>query len=392
MQLETLSLVDFKNIASATLRFGAGLNCLVGENGAGKTNVLDAIHYLSMCRSSLGTTDRQSVRHGAEFFVVEGGYVADGGYGVGVVCSFSGSAGKKIRANDKEYERFSDHLGAVPLVMVSPADSYLISDAADERRRWLNSFISQLDRGYLQALVRYNGVLVERNRLLKEGVSPVSAEVLDALDVQLVRHGEVVFSRREQIVGQLAPLVADFYARLSDDREAVELSYRSELSGGAFGDVLAASRQKDFALGFTSSGVHRDDLVMRIGGHPLRRYGSQGQQKSFLVALKLAQGVVSTEVMGERPILLLDDLFDKLDGGRVGRLLELVSCEPFGQIFVSDCNKPRLAEILARSGKEYVLFEIDNGELSQESSVRSQESGYATQKPATYVAPKTHNS
>ncbi len=366
MILRRLSLVGFKNIASGTLSFSDGLNCLVGENGAGKTNVLDGVHYLSMCRSSLGGTDRQALRHGAEFFVLEGEYTADAGHGLRVSCSFAPSgpgAGKKIKADGKEYERLSDHVGVVPMVMVSPADTFLISDAADERRRWLNAFISQSDRGYLQALVRYNAVLTERNRLLKELYSPGHAEILDVLDMQLATHGDAIHARRAEIIDQMRPLVADYYARLADDREEVSMTYRSEVTGRGMAAVLDASRDKDLVNGFTTGGVHRDEVVMKIGGDPLRRYGSQGQQKSFLIALKLAQFAVVRAVTGERPILLLDDLFDKLDTGRVERLISLVDTEQFGQIFISDCNRARLEEVLRRGGREYSLFEIENGEI-----------------------------
>jgi DNA replication and repair protein RecF len=388
MILRRLSLVGFKNIEAGTLDFSSGLNCLVGENGAGKTNGLDAVHYLSMCRSSLGGTDRQSLRHGADFFLVEGEYTAEGGHGLRVACSFaptggagggsggsgtgsggtsgSGSGGgKKMKADDKEYERLSDHVGVVPIVMVSPADSFLISDAADERRRWLNAFISQLDRPYLQALVRYNAVLAERNRLLK--FPDASAELLDVLDMQLAAHGDVIHARRAEIVAQMQPLVADYYARLSDDREQVSMTYRSEVTGATgeasgMAAVLAAARAKDLACGFSTSGVHRDEIVMRIGGDALRRYGSQGQQKSFLIALKLAQFAVVREVTGETPILLLDDLFDKLDTGRVERLIGLVEGLA-GQVLISDCNRARLEGVLRRGEREYSLFEIENGRI-----------------------------
>lgn len=379
MRLHRLSLVNFKNIASAAPEFSAGFNCFVGENGAGKTNVLDAVHYLSMCRSSLGMTDRQSLRHGEEFFVVEGEYSLDCERRLNVACSFSGAAGggKKMKCDGKEYERFSDHVGIVPMVMVSPADTFLISDAADERRRWLNSFISQLDRAYLQSLVRYNAVLTGRNKLLKGGNGhsdfgytenrPSSRhDILDVLDMQLADHGDRIHVRRAEITEAMRPLVAEYYARLSDDREEVEMTYRSEVStaaGRSMADVLASSREKDFTNGFSTSGIHRDDIVMRIGGHPLRKYGSQGQQKSFLVALKLAQFAVLGDTLGETPILLLDDLFDKLDTGRVERLIGLIDSERFGQVFISDCNRARLEGVLERGGRDYSLFELRDGEI-----------------------------
>jgi DNA replication and repair protein RecF len=383
MILDRLSLVNFKNIEATTLDFSSSLNCLVGENGAGKTNILDAIHYLAMCRSSLGGTDRQAVRHGADFFMTEGEFTAAAGHNLKVSCSFSqghdgadgrsgtGGTGKKMKCGGKEYERLSDHVGVVPVVMVSPADTFLISEAADERRRWLNAFISQIDRAYLQALVRYNAVLAERNRLLKDLYSPGHTEILDALDIQLAAHGDIIHSRRTEIVELIRPLVASHYARLSDDREQVEIGYRSQVTGQGMEAVLVAAREKDLVNGFTTAGIHRDEVVMRIGGDPLRRYGSQGQQKSFLVALKLAQFEVVRNTTGEAPILLLDDLFDKLDVRRVERLIAMVSDEcgenrngvTAGQTFISDCNRSHLEDILQRGGRHYSLFEIENGKI-----------------------------
>jgi DNA replication and repair protein RecF len=366
MRLRKLSLVNFKNIATAAPEFSGGINCFVGENGAGKTNVLDAVHYLSMCKSSLSMTDRQSLRHGEEFFVVEGEYTDDGDKNLSVVCSFSTQGGKKFKFCGKEYERLSDHVGVVPAVIVSPADVFLIADAADERRRYLNSFISQLDRDYLQTLVRYNTVLAERNRLLKQPVNTARREILDVFDAQLVEHGRKIHARRADIIARLQPLVAEYYRTLSDDREEVELRYRSELNDRDFAEILTASREKDFMNQFTTSGIHRDDIVMRIGGHPLKKYGSQGQQKSFLVALKLAQYVIVRDALGEKPVLLLDDLFDKLDTGRVERLISLVDTDHFGQIFISDCNRARLEDILHRGGREYALFVLRDGEIISE--------------------------
>ncbi len=365
MKLRKLSLVNFKNIASAAPEFSAGINCFVGENGAGKTNVLDAVHYLSMCKSSLGMTDRQTLRHGGEFFVAEGEYTDDEGRSLNVVCSFSAQAGKKLKYCGKEYERLSDHVGVVPMVMVSPSDAFLIADAADERRRWLNAFISQLDREYLNALMRYNTVLTERNRLLKQPVNSGRMEILSILDQQMAEHGQKIYDKRAAVIEKLQPLVADYYRTLADDREEVELRYRSELTGRDFLEVLTAAREKDFINQFSTTGIHRDDIVMRIAGHPLKKYGSQGQQKSFLIALKLAQFAIVRDALGEKPILLLDDLFDKLDAGRVERLIRLVDTEHFGQVFISDCNRPRLETILRNGGREYSLFELKNGEVTE---------------------------
>ena len=362
MYLKRLSLLNFKNVAQEELRLCPGVNCFVGDNGAGKTNIMEAVYYLSMCKSSLGMTDGQSIRHGADFFVVEGSYLTDAGRTEQVSCSFARKGGKVLKRNGKEYERLSDHVGLVPVVIVSPADSALISDAADERRRYLNGFIAQLDRPYLAAVMRYNAVLAERNRLLKHMPDET---MLSIYDRQLAEHGRLIHAQRGEYVARLRPFVEECYRRLSGDSEQVELTYRSELNDRPFEELLLASRARDLANEFTTSGIHRDDLVLRIGGYPLRKYGSQGQQKSFLIALKLAQYAVVAEACGERPILLLDDLFDKLDAGRVEQLIRLVSEERFGQIFISDCNPTRLRTILDRAGADYTLFEVEHGTIKQ---------------------------
>ena len=335
MHLKKIALLNFKNMAQEELTLCPGINCLVGDNGAGKTNVVDAVYYLSMCKSSLQMTDAQSIRHGADFFLVEGQYATDAGKSEGVVCSFSRKGGKVLKRNGKEYDRLSDHVGLIPAVIVSPADSALISDAADERRRYLNAFISQLDRPYLNSVMRYNAVLAERNRLLK--MRP-DETMLQIYDMQLCEHGKAIHARRQEFAERLQPVAAEYYRILSGDREQVELHYKSELNDRPFEEVLLAARQKDLVNEFTTAGIHRDDLVLRIGGYPLRKYGSQGQQKSFLIALKLAQYTIVAEAKGERPILLLDDLFDKLDAGRVEQLIRLVSDDAFGQILITDCN------------------------------------------------------
>lgn len=371
MYLKKITLLNFKNIAQQELSFCPGINCLVGDNGAGKTNIVDGVFYLSMCKSSLQMTDGQSIRHGADFFVLEGDYTTDGGRGEQVACTFSRKGGKHLKRNGKEYERLADHVGLIPAVIVSPADSVLISDAADERRRYLNAFISQLDRGYLASLMRYNAVLAERNRLLK--MRPDEA-MLSIYDMQLEEHGTRIHERRRAFVERLRPVVGAYYRALSEDREQVELVYRSELDERPMGELLRATRQKDLVNEYTTAGIHRDDLVLRIGGYPLRKYGSQGQQKSFLIALKLAQHRILAEERGEKPLLLLDDLFDKLDAGRVEQLLRLVAAEAFGQIFITDCDSSRLQRILDRAGGDYRLFRIAAGE--------AEDAGCATERDA----------
>lgn len=360
MYLKKLVLINFKNIAQAEITLSERLNCFVGDNGAGKTNVLDAVYYLSMSKSALTMTDGQSVRHGEDFFVVEGTYAGDSGSNDTVNCSFLRRSGKVLKLNGKEYDRMADHVGRFPVVMVSPQDSVLITDAAEERRRYLNAFLSQLDRDYLASLMRYNAVLAERNRFLK---SVSDEQMLQIYDMQLADHAARIYERRRDIIERMRPLVAEFYRQLSGDREQVEIEYRSELASASMGELLLASRERDIVNGFTTSGVHRDDMSLRIGGYPLRKYGSQGQQKSFLMSLKLAQYRILAEVCGERPLLLLDDLFDKLDTSRVENLLTLVAGDDFGQIFITDCSRSRLETILSRAGEKYALFMVEGGDI-----------------------------
>ncbi len=362
MRLKKLLLINFKNISQADIDLSDGINCFVGDNGAGKTNILDAIYYLAMSKSAFTMTDGQSVHHGEDFFVVEGSYIAASGSTELVNCSFSHRGGKVLKCNGKEYDRLADHVGRFPVVIVSPQDSSLITDAAEERRRYLNSFISQIDRAYLNSMMRYNAILQERNRFLK---TSSNEDMLQIYDMQLTEHGGRVYELRKSTIERMQLLVAEYYRALSDDREKVDISYRSELENRPLSELLLQARERDIINQFTTVGVHRDDVIFRIGEYPLRKYGSQGQQKSFLIALKLAQYRLVAEATGEKPILLLDDLFDKLDMGRVEKLLSLVSSDDFGQICITDCNKVRLESILERAGKEYSLFVVDGGDLKQ---------------------------
>lgn len=358
MRLDKLSIIDFKNIAEEQLELSAGINCFVGDNGAGKTNILDGIHYLASARSMHTLTDAQSIRHGSEAFLLDGKFFSDESRPEQVICAYTRRSGKALKRNGKEYEKLSDHIGIIPIVVVSPADSTLISDSAEERRRYINRFISQIDRTYLNALIRYNTALQERNKLLKN--SPTE-EMLLIYDSMLSASAEVIFERRTKIIERMVPLVQQYYSALSEDRETIGLEYRSEMQSAPLMELLLNSRQKDFVNEHTTSGPHRDDMVLSIGEYPLRKFGSQGQQKSFLIALKLAEYTLLSEHSNERPILLLDDLFDKLDMRRVAQLLKIVSGDLFGQIFITDCNKHRLERTLGEAGAEYKLFTICQG-------------------------------
>ncbi len=363
MYLEHLSLLNFKNIEQAQLDFARGINALVGDNGAGKSNILDAIYFLSMSKSMLPLTDGQSVRHGADFFVVDGRYMSSAERHETISCSYSQqrSAGKILKRNGKEYERLSDHVGLIPVVVVSPYDTALISDSAEERRRFLNLLISQFDAQYLSSLIRYNGLLLQRNKLLKCGAEE---SMLLIYDQQIAPLAEIIEQRRRETLEQMIPLVCRYYELLSGGKEEVGLEYKSTLTNGDFAALMLSARERDIVNGYTTIGIHRDDVNFTIGGYALRKYGSQGQQKSFLVALKLAQYQIVNQIKGEQPILLLDDLFDKLDRGRVEQLIRLVAGDDFGQIFISDCNHERLRTILDKAEVEYGLLHVESGEVS----------------------------
>ena len=361
MILDTLSIINFKNIADEQLKLSEQVNCFVGDNGAGKTNILDAVHYLALARSMHTITDAQSVRHSEDAFLLDGRFRRDDGRSEQVVCSYTRRGGKTLKRNGKEYERLSEHVGGFPIVVVSPADSALISDSAEERRKYVNRFISQIDRGYMAQLIRYNTTLQERNRLLKANPSE---EMLLIYDGMLSASADVLFKRRQEVIAQMRPIVEEYYAMLSDERETIGMEYRSELQNSTLAELLLASRKRDFINEFTTVGVHRDDVLFSIGGYPLRKFGSQGQQKSFLIALKLAEYRLLAERVGDKPILLLDDLFDKLDMRRVSQLLRLVGGEMFGQILITDCNKHRLQRTLSEAGVKYELFHIAEGHVT----------------------------
>jgi DNA replication and repair protein RecF len=358
MILDKLSIINFKNIREEQLSLSEGINCFVGDNGAGKTNILDAIHYLSMARSMHTITDSQSVCHGEEGFIIDGGFKRDDMRPEQIVCGYTRRSGKTLKRNGKEYDKLSDHIGGVPIVVVSPGDTALISDSAEERRRYINRFISQTDRSYLNALIRYNATLQERNKLLK---NHPTEEMLMIYDTMLATAAETIFERRTATIAAMQPLVERYYAILAEERETIALDYRSEMQETPLMELLQQSRQRDFVNEYTSSGPHRDDIVFSIADYPLRKFGSQGQQKSFLIALKLAEYTLLAEHSNEKPILLLDDLFDKLDMRRVAHLLRLVGGDMFGQIFITDCNKHRLERTLGEAGAKYKLFNIAEG-------------------------------
>lgn len=360
MYLKKLTLTNFKNYEQGSLSLSPGINCFIGNNGVGKTNILDAVHYLSLTRSFFNSVEALSIRHDEDYFIIEGVFSNDDDE-LGIICSYQRQKQKSFKCNGKEYEKFSDHIGRFPAVMVSPADNMLITGSSEERRRFLNMIISQYDHEYLNALVNYNRSLKGRNRLLKEySTSPgFDEELLATYDHQLEKYGSVIHKARLLLIEKMVPVFNDYYSTISLSREEVALRYKSQLSGESMGDLLVSSRERDRFLQYTTCGVHKDDLEFITGdGFPVRQIGSQGQQKSYLVALKLAKFGYIAERSGIRPMLLLDDLFDKFDADRVKQLIRMLESRNFGQVFITDTDKSRLKHILAGSGIDYKLFSI----------------------------------
>ena len=358
MILEKLTILNYKNIGEVTLDFSPKVNCFIGHNGVGKTNVLDAIHYLSFCRSSISNTDSQVIRHGEEFFMLEGRYATDEGEPEIVYCGMKRGTKKHFKRNGKEYRRLSEHIGLIPIVMVAPADNMIIDGQSEERRRLMDMVISQFDHAYIDHLSRYTKALQQRNSLIRQDEEP-DASLLDVLEEQMGYEGECVFAAREAFVNELIPVFQRYYEAISGGREEVGISYESHCRRGPLCEVIRRDRFKDRAVGYSLHGVHRDELLFTLGSHQMKREGSQGQNKTFAVALKLAQfDFLKRTASRTTPLLLLDDIFDKLDSDRVERIVEIVSASGFGQIFVTDTNRDHLDKILARSGGDYKIFEV----------------------------------
>ena len=363
MYLKRLSLTNFKNYELNELDLSPGINCFVGNNGVGKTNILDAIHYLSLTKSFFYNIDSISIRHGEDYFIIQGTFVKDEEEDK-IYCAFQKGKQKLLKINGKEYQKLSDHVGRYPVVMISPADSALISEGSEERRRFLNKIISQYNAEYLESALRYGKALQQRNRLLKDfrTSGKFDNEVLTIWDAQLIKYGNFVFNERKILVNELVPVFRHYYSMISSEKENVELKYRSQLSERSFSDALQSSLNKDRLLEYTTIGIHKDDLALEMDGYSVKSIGSQGQQKSYLVALKLAKFDYIRKKAGFAPILLLDDIFDKFDAERVEQIIRLVGNGRFGQIFISDTHQSRLQEILSSHKTEYRLFRIsENG-------------------------------
>lgn len=365
MWLKRISILNYKNLEQVELAFSRKMNCIIGKNGMGKTNLMDAVYYLSFCKSSTNPIDSQNIRHEQDFFVIQGFYETDGGEPEEVYCGLKRKQKKQFKRNKKEYTRLSDHIGLIPLVMVSPADSLLIAGGSEERRRFMDVVISQFDREYLDALIRYNKALVQRNTLLKAEEEPEAA-LMEVWEEMMASSGETVYRKRRAFIEEFIPIFQSFYSYISQDREQVSLTYQSHAEAGDLFALLRESRQRDRIMGYSLKGVHKDDLVMSLGDFPIKREGSQGQNKTYLIALKLAQFEFLKRT-GSRttPLVLLDDIFDKLDASRVEQIVKLVAGDNFGQIFITDTNRDQLDKILRKIEGDYKLFEVEGGEVSE---------------------------
>lgn len=365
MQLNKLSIINYKNIEAATLDLSAKLNCFIGHNGEGKTNLLDAVYYLSFCRSAFNPKDSEVMRHDADYFVLEGDYTTDGGDKEQVYCGMKRGTKKHFKRNKKEYKRLSMHIGQVPLIFVSPADATLIDGGSEERRRLMDVVISQYDTPYIEDLNRYNKALQQRNKLLKQEEEPDST-LMELLEMQMAEYGEAIYKKRAAFVEELTPVFQRIYQTICENREQVSLEYVSHCQRGLLLDVIRRDRAKDRIMGYSLHGIHKDDLVMKLGDYPIRREGSQGQNKTYVLALKLAQFDFLRRISGSNtPLLLLDDIFDKLDSSRVEQIVRLVSGDDFGQIFITDTNRDHLDKILQGSSFSYKIFSVEGGEIKE---------------------------
>lgn len=359
MIIKNLKIFNFKNHSEKSFDFSQEINCFVGNNGAGKTNILDALHYLSMAKSFLGNLDAQNILHDSDFFAIEAEIQGDEKNDI-IKVQLPKEGKKIIKKNDKTYERIADHIGFLPSVMISPYDANLISDGSESRRKFLDAMISQTDSDYLFALIQYQKTLQQRNALLKYFAKNRTFD-LDSLEIYnepLNKFGTQIFEKRQRFVASILPTIQHFYEIISKGNEKVTVIYESNLNEQNFEEILSENLEKDRVLTYTSRGIHKDDLRFEMNGNLIKKFGSQGQQKSFLIALKLAQIKRIKDITNKNPILLLDDIFDKLDDNRVSQLIELVNQQNFGQIFITDTHRERTESVVKRINEESKIFQI----------------------------------
>ena len=368
MFLQKLLLTNFKNYEEAELLFSDKVNCFLGDNGAGKTNILDAIYYLSFCKSYFNSIDSQNINHDFDFFAVHGNYQNQENSADKVSCIQKRNHKKIFKLNNNIYTRLADHIGTIPLVMISPYDRDLINEGSDLRRKYIDGVISQFDKIYLNDLISYNKALLQRNVLLKQ---MFEARYFDEVAIEiwndkLIEHGNTIFEKREKFLNEFNPLFEEYYSFLSGNNEKVSITYESQLHNSSFSELLKQSAEKDRITRYTTTGIHKDELVFTINGFPVKKFGSQGQQKSFVIAIKLAQFEFTRRVKSFKPILLFDDIFDKLDDNRVKQIIQLVSENNFGQVFITDTQKQRIENIFKLVDIDHRIFNVTDGKVKLE--------------------------
>jgi len=359
MFLKSLSLVNYKNLDSSSFDFDSKINCFVGRNGVGKTNILDSIYHLSFGKSYFNPITSQNINHAADFFVIEGSLDKNDREEHILVSAKRGQK-KVIKRNNKPYEKFSEHIGFIPAVMISPGDRDLIIEGSDTRRKFMDGVISQSDQLYLNSLISYGKVLAQRNALLKyfAANAKFDRDTLEIYNAQLTEFGNIIFEKRKSFLNEFIPIFNKRYSEIANNQEEVSLEYKSKLFERSISALLEENLQKDMLLQYTSVGLHKDDLSFEIDGHPIKKFGSQGQQKSFLIALKLAQFDFIKKVSKVNPILLLDDIFDKLDEQRVAHIITLVATDELGQIFISDTHADRTEKVMEESNQTFKIFKL----------------------------------
>lgn len=367
MYLKQLKFSNFKNYQEAELQFSSRINCFIGQNGAGKTNVLDAIYYLSFCKSYFNPIDFQNIKHEEDFFAIHGDYVRKQDAVDKVHCVLKRNHNKHFKLNEKRYDRLADHIGLIPLVMISPYDRDLINNGSEVRRKYIDGVVSQFDRNYLNNLLDYNKALAQRNALLKHFAEKRYFDeiALEIWDVKLIKLGHEIAEKRKAFIDDFTPIFQKYFTLISGGNEQVELNYQSSLCSAKMEDLLKENLAKDRAVRYTSAGAHKDDLDFLIDGFPIKKYGSQGQQKSYVIAIKLAQFEFMRKLKNYKPILLLDDIFDKLDNQRVEQLINLVSEENFGQVFITDTQRERVEKLFHATQLDHRLFEVVKGTIKE---------------------------
>ena len=367
MYIEEISIVNFKNLKDVNVAFSPRLNCFIGNNGAGKTNLLDAVYYLSFCKSFSNPVEQLNITHDENFFMLNGNYIRLDSKET-INCGFQKGQKKQFKRNSKIYKKLVDHIGLLPLVMITPSDVNLILGGSDERRKFMDGVISQYNQNYLDDLLKYNRALQQRNNLLKQFAAEryFDDELLTIWDAQLLEPGKRIHAERQNFVEKLIPVFQHYYTFISQENEKVGLTHKSDLHDGNFEQLLKESLPKDRVAQYTTTGIHKDELVFTIDGYPIKKMGSQGQKKTYLAALKLAQFDFIKEISGMKPVLLLDDIFDKLDRFRVEQIVKVVSGEKFGQIFITDTNREHLDTIIRKMNADYRIFNVKSGNVEPE--------------------------